>query len=220
MSADSDAFKVVQTLGLTPGEEQYLLAVARGEGFYGLGWSNPTANTIAESAQFGIDPKAGVGSNNWGAEQGSGSAGSFQHIDHHANGSPYVGTFKRHKTPAEGAASVARILLKTNVREAIAKGDMRAAVFAQHANKYFELDPEKYLSGVKRNYDALTANLKWPVLLSIGGTAVTPPLAPGDSGYPPPLQSAQLELPSTSSPLPEAGFVRGQRFSVPGIQDE
>jgi hypothetical protein len=182
MSADSNALRTVQSLpGLTPPEQQYLLTVARGEGFYGLGWGNPSAKTIAESEQFGIDPRAGVGSNNWGAEQGTGSAGSFPHIDHHADGSAYVGKFKKHLTPTEGAASVARVLLKPNVKAAVNAGDIKAAVEAQHANGYFELAVEEYLKAVKRNYDALTKNLNWPALLSgIKGTIANPPLvSPG-----------------------------------------
>lgn len=223
MSADADALKVVQTIpGLTAGEQQYLLAVARGEGFYGLGWGNPSGQTIAESLKFGIDPKAGVGSNNWGAEQGSGSAGSFPHIDHHAAGPPkfgaaYVGQFKKHLTPTEGAASIARILLKPNVKAAIATGSLKAAVDAQHANRYFELAPDKYLAGVKRNYEALTANLKWPVLLQ--ETIASPPLVPDSPGSQPsePEHSSSGPCPQ---PEPEGGFARGQEYSVPGIEDE
>ena len=208
MSADSDAFQTVQQLGLSPIEEQHLMSVARGEGFYGLGWGNPNQRTIDLSAQFGIDPRAGVGSNNWGAEQGSGSAGSFPHIDHRSDGSPYVGNYKRHNTPAEGAASVARILLKPNVKLALKEGfypgpttpdtpskkkyftakqqfagktlsPLQAAVFTQHDNGYFELSPFEYEKAVRRNYDALTVNLKWPqILLSAPrGMVDTTPLA-------------------------------------------
>src|SRR4051812_41726402 len=132
MSADSDALRTVQQLGLTPVEEQYLLTVARGEGFYGLGWGNPSAKTIQESADFGIDPRAGVGSNNWGAEQGSGSAGFFMHVDHHGDGTPYIEKYKRHNTPQEGAASVARILLKSNVRNALKTGFYPGAILPKN----------------------------------------------------------------------------------------
>ncbi len=230
MTADSNAFQTVSQLpGLTAEERQYLLAVARGEGFYGLGWGNPSAQTIAESMKFGIDPRAGVGSNNWGAEQGSGSAGSFQHVDHHADGSAYVSPYKRHATAAEGAASVARILLKANVKNALNTGfypgpppltgkptpaairnfeirkqsagqqigPLKAAVFSQQDNGYFELNPNKYLEAVTRNYDALTANLKWPALLSgLKETAAEAPLA--GSGSP----SSDSE--STSSGVPSS----------------
>jgi hypothetical protein len=215
MSADSDAFEAVQKLpGLTPGEQQYLLTVARGEGFYGLGWT-AKGDTIRLSEQFGIDPNAGVGSNNWGAEQGSGSAGSFPHVDHgwmkpNEAGEPtrehwregdtgprvwgpYVGQYKKHRTPAEGAASVARILLKSNVKAAIAAGDLRGAVFAQKANRYFELSPEAYLTSVKRNYGILTQNLNWPVLLA------DPPTLPGMIANPPLAGSLSPDSPLRSS---------------------
>lgn len=198
MSADSDAFQTVKQLGLSPQEEQYLLTVARGEGFYGLGWGN-NPKTLALSEEMGVDGKAGVGSHNWGAIQGTGPAGSFPHIDHHADGSPYIGKYRKYNTSAEGAADMARILLKPNVKASLALGDLRGAVFAQHANRYFELAPEKYLTAVKRNYGILTERLKWPVLLSdppptipaVGMIAATPlvgcpssELRPESSGEP------------------------------------
>jgi hypothetical protein len=123
MSADSDAFQTVKLLpGLTPTEQQYLLSVARGEGFYGLGWGNPGPATIKLSEEFGIDPRAGAGSNNWGAEQGKGSAGSFPHVDHDSSGKPFVAQYRKHKTAVEGAASVARVLLKDNLKAALNTG--------------------------------------------------------------------------------------------------
>lgn len=206
MTADSDAFQTVQQLpGLSALEQHYLMPVARGEGFYGLGWGNPNKFTVEQSAKFGIDPRAGVGSNNWGAEQGQGSAGSFPHVDTHADGSPYVEQYKRHRTPAEGAASVARILLKPNLREALKTGvyvgkrhpelngkqlgRLKAAVYTQHDNRYFELAPEKYLAAVTRNYAILTKNLGWqPILLDPPSIATAPetiatlPLLVGPSG--------------------------------------
>lgn len=184
MSADSDAAQTVSLLpGLTPGEQQYLVTVARGEGFYGLGWGSPSAKTITDSATLGIDPKAGVGSNNWGAVQGSGNAGSFPHVDYHANGQMYLGTFKKYAAPTDGAADVAKVLLKANVRAAIAQGDLHGAVYAQHANKYFELAPDKYLAAVKKNYDILTQSLKWPTLLEVKSTLETIATSPLVSGF-------------------------------------
>lgn len=224
MAADLDALKTVLTLpGLTEEDRQYLLTVSRGEGFYGLGWGNPNSVTVAESAKFGIDPRAGVGSNNWGAEQGSGSAGSFPHVDFgwmvpDENGKPtqqhwsgkgpkvwgsYVGRYKKHATPTEGAAGVARVLLKPNVREALQTGvrngqqvgRLRAAVMAQHDNHYFELNPESYLNAVTRNYSLLTAKLNWkPVLTETKVDNSSPPLVAGPAS----VSSAPL-LPSSGS---------------------
>ncbi len=60
---------------------------------------------------------------------------------------------------------MARNLLKPNVRLALSMGDLHGAVFAQHANRYFELAPERYYAAVVRNYNALRAALNWPNLL-------------------------------------------------------
>lgn len=229
MSADTDAFKTVQSLPLTDAERQYLLTVARGEGFYGLGWGNNPA-TLKKSEEMGIDGKAGVGSNNWGAVQGIGNAGSFPHVDYHSDGSPYIGNYRKYKTSADGAADMARILLKPNLKAALNSGiyigpkklpdetplsgmnlgPLKAAVYTQHDNRYFELNPDKYLSAVSKNYEKLTAALQWPRLLDKKESAV--PLAGSPS-----LESSGE---SSGSPLPEAGFLRGQKYSVPGIQDE
>lgn len=190
MSTASNALLVVQSIpGLTPAEQQYLLTVTMGEGGWGTGWGNPSAQTIAESAQFGIDPLAGVGSNNWGAdqEQGDATPPTFPHIDHDKHGKAYVGHFARYTTPQKSAAKIAAILLKPNVRAAVNAGDMRSAVYAQHANGYFELNPEEYLKIVSKNYKILTNSLKWPpLLLQVPGGDPPPPLPPGsqssDSG--------------------------------------
>lgn len=200
MSADSDALAAVKALpGLTEGEQQYLLTVARGEGFYGLGWDNPNPKTVSESAQFGLTGHEGKGSRNWGAVQGAGSAGSFFHVDHHADGTVYKGTFKKYGSDTEAAADVARILLKPNVKAAIATGSLRAAVFAQHDNKYFELNPEAYLSSVAANYSILTKSIGWnPLLKNTPKNPLSP--AEGEPAVSPPPQSG---LPSSSqAPAP------------------
>lgn len=161
--SDLFALSVAQKAGgnLTEAEKQYALTVARGEGFYGMGWKG-----------------AGKGSNNWGAVQGTGSAGFFEHIDHHADGKAYTGKFKRYKTPEEGFADMARILFNggkrgpvgaAEIKGALKRGSLKDAVFAQHKNGYFELDPNKYLQAVLRNYGTLSANLRWPELLSVDG---------------------------------------------------
>lgn len=248
MSADSDAFKTVQQLpGLSPLEQHYLMPVARGEGFYGLGWGNPSQFTIEQSAKFGVDPRAGVGSNNWGAEQGQGANGSFPHVDTHRDGTPYVANYKRNLTPADGAASIARTLLKPNVREALKTGvykgiihpeagrqqfnhpelegkqlgRLKAAVYTQHNNRYFELSPENYLDAVTRNYAAIVKNLGLePLLLSPVPSEIVEaiPLSDGSLGSGLPDISSG-EPSSLLTEVPEAGFLRNQEFSVPGIQD-
>lgn len=154
---DANAYRTVQQIaGLTEPERQYLLAVARGEGYYGLGWSAGN----------------GKGSHNWGAVQGSGSAGSFQHLDHHADGTPYTTAFKAYRTDAEGASDMARILLKPNVKAILNKnGSLHDAVYQQHANGYFELAPDKYLAAVSRNYGSI-AGMFQKAYLSEQGKAV------------------------------------------------
>jgi len=175
-SAGTDAWAYAVSKKAAPDmpehERQYVLTVARGEGFYGKGW-NPKPHPLLPVP----DPGAKT-SNNWGAVQGSGSAGSFKHIDHHADGSPYVGNYKRYLTPEEGFLSMAGILLKGGKRgkvgaeeivNALKKGSLHDAVYAQHANGYFELKPSKYLEAVSRNYNQLTSNLEWQDLLSETG---------------------------------------------------
>lgn len=181
--ADVAAYAVAKRAApnMPEAQRQYVLTVARGEGGYGNGWSNPSAKTIELSKRFGLTGFEGKGSNNWGAEQGSGDAGSFKHVDTHADGTPYVGTYKRWSTPEQGFLSVAKTILNggkrgdagsKEIQAAIARGDLKAAVFAQHANGYFELDPAKYLEAVERNYAALTSATGWSALLvgaAVGG---------------------------------------------------
>lgn len=170
MSADTTARMVIEQIPNLPEfARQYMQAVARGEGFYGLGWATPSAQTIKLSHSKGLTGLEGAGSNNWGADQGQGTAGSFPHIDFHADGSLYVGQYARYNTALEGASRYGRILLKPNVLEALKRGSLREAVFAQHANRYFELDPEKYLQAVKANYAKVIANTGLrPVLSEYG----------------------------------------------------
>jgi hypothetical protein len=157
--ADLNAYKVAKRAGAgkyTEAEIQYTLAVARGEGYYGLGW---------KAGQ-------GAGSHNWGAVQGQGPAGSFMHLDHHADGTPYHSPFKAYNSDEEGFLDMARILLKPNVRNILnGTGSLRDAVYAQHSNRYFELAPEKYLSAVVKNYGKLAdAGVFKPVLSETGNS--------------------------------------------------
>jgi len=193
--ADIAAYTVAKnanaTLGLTENEIQYVLAVARGEGFYGNGWS-PSASTIALSQKHGLTGYEGVGSNNWGAEQGSGDAGNFPHVDHHADGSSYVGNYRKWSTPEKGYTSIAKTVLSglkrgtagaTEIRAAINKGNLHDAVYAQRANGYFELAADKYLAAVIKNYNAIGNAVGWPKLLSESGiTPVVATIATGGVG--------------------------------------
>jgi hypothetical protein len=164
---DIDAYNIAVSAApdMPEAERQYALTVARGESGYG-NW-NPSAKTIEISQQFGLTGFEGVGSNNWGAVQGSGSAGSFPHVDHHADGKPYVGKYQKNLTPEEGFLRTARVLYgggkrgaagAQELKDALNRGSLRDAVFAQHANGYFELNPERYLEAVTKNYEKLVTN--------------------------------------------------------------
>jgi peptidoglycan hydrolase-like protein with peptidoglycan-binding domain len=166
---------------LTERELQYVLTVARGEGFYGLGWANPSEKTIIASQRHGLTGYEGKDSKNWGAEQGTGSAGSFMHVDYRADGSEYVGKYKRWNTDEEGFNSMKRIILggglrkaagAAEIKKAINEGNLSAAVAAQRANGYFELALDKYLAAVTRNYDILSANIGWKKVLTPKGSTI------------------------------------------------
>ena len=182
-NADNRAYEIAKAANpnLTEKERQYVLTVARGEGFYGSGWGNVSAAQKEVASKFGITGLEGVGSNNWGAVQGSGNAGSFPHVDYDANGKPYLGKFRRYATPEDGFNDMARVILgggkrgaagSAAIKAAISKGSLKDAVYAQHANGYFELAPEKYLAAVKRNYDILSVNTEWKRLLSENGSTI------------------------------------------------
>lgn len=193
--ADVAAYAIAKsanaTLGLTEAEIQYVLAVARGEGFYGNGWGGQSAQTKTEAEAHGLTGLEGVGSNNWGAEQGSGDAGSFPHIDHHADGSVYVGNYKKWSSPEKGYTSIAKTVLSglkrgatgaAEIRAAINKGNLHDAVYAQRANGYFELAADKYLSHVIANYNSIADATGWPRLLSELGITPAVAVAAGGAG--------------------------------------
>lgn len=184
-AADAKAYAVAKKaapkLNMTEKEIQYVVSVARGEGHYGSGWANPSPKTQELSARYGLTGFEGKDSNNWGAVQGTGNAGSFPHVDTHADGTPYVSNYKRYATPEDGFLDMARIILNggkrgaagaAEIKAAIAQGNLRKAVFAQHSNGYFELNPESYLSAVLRNYNGIMAGVKWPKVLAENGITV------------------------------------------------
>jgi hypothetical protein len=189
---DVTAYAVAKRAAPTMPEAQlqYAVTVSRGEGGFGAGWSNPPRDPVALAfaKANGLTGTEGAGSNNWGAEQGAGDAGSFKHVDfgwRNPDGTPwngkgprvwlpYIGTYKRHSTPEKGFLSVAKTILgggkrgavgAKEIQDAIGRGDLKAAVYAQHANGYFELNPADYLKAVERNYADLTAAIGWRALL-------------------------------------------------------
>jgi hypothetical protein len=195
---DVNAYAVAKRAAPTmpEAELQYALAVARGEGRFGLGWGNPPKDPVALAfaKSKGLTGTEGAGSNNWGAEMGQGDAGSFKHVDfgwRNPDGTawngkgpkvwlPYIGTYRRHSTPEKGFLSVAKTLFgggkrgavgAAALKDAVKKGDLKEAVYAQHANGYFELAPSQYLTAVLRNYADLTQATGWKALLTGGGSS-------------------------------------------------
>jgi hypothetical protein len=69
----------------------------------------------------------------------------------------YVANYKKYSTNADAFKDVAHTILSggtrkavgaKEIKDAIAKGNLKDAVYAQHANGYFELPPESYLTQV------------------------------------------------------------------------
>lgn len=176
-STDQWAYNVAKNAAPQDSEQlrQYVLTDARGEGFYGNGWNNVNA----AAASVGLVGNEGVGSNNWGATQGSGDAGSFPHIDYHADGTAYVGMYKKWSTPEKGFLDMRNVILgggtkgaagAAAIKAAIQKGNLHDAVYQQHANGYFELAPDKYLASMLHNYQILSVNVPgWAQVLAENG---------------------------------------------------
>ena len=121
----------------------------------------------------------GAGSNKWGAVQATDmSQPAFPHLDHHADGSPYMAAFRKYPTPEAGFKDMAFTVLKPNVVEAAERGDGTLAVHAMHDNGYFELDPAKYAAAMEKQYNAFLASTGEERLLSFDGTA---PAASGEA---------------------------------------
>jgi hypothetical protein len=95
----------------------------------------------------------------------------------------YVANYKKWSTPEKGFLDMAKVILNGGkrgavgaaaIKAAIEKGNLHDAVFAQHANGYFELAPDSYLSAVMRNYNSIIAGVGWPkVLDQFGVTAAS-----------------------------------------------
>ena len=141
---------------LSKAEQHYALIVMRHETFYGLGWD-----------------KAGAGSNNMGAVQTSSKDPNttFVHADHHEDGTQYITHFKKYASREDGMDDVIRILMKNNVKAALASGNGDDAVAEQRANHYFEANLSLYRKALVRNYDAFLKATNEPRLptFTVGG---------------------------------------------------
>jgi hypothetical protein len=108
-------------------ESLFARGVAVVETSYGEGWG-----------------EAGAGSNNWGAVSTicGGPVPQFRYRDSRYDSESrtviaYEACFKSYATPYDGAADVVRYALRDNVREAVNRGDLHAAVRGMRENKYF-----------------------------------------------------------------------------------
>jgi len=113
-NADAKAYDVWQKswkeMGLTDAEIQYVVAVAKGEVDMVLEWAHPSAKTLELSKQLDWLVTRGRNSTTGGLSS-TGSAGSFMHVDVHADGKPYKAAYRAYKTPEDGFKDMARIIL-------------------------------------------------------------------------------------------------------------
>lgn len=133
----------------------FALAVSRRETHYGDGWDF-----------------AGHGSHNWGSIiELDASRPHFSHLNNRADEKPFESMFRVYPTDEAGFKDVAFVLLKPNVREAVAAGNGTAAVAAQRDNKYFSQDLAKYTAAVEANYGDFLRATSEPRLLSFADAA-------------------------------------------------
>jgi len=136
-------------------ELQFVLTVFRHETGYSTGWP----------------PDAGAGSNNWAADTALPGQPHFDHVDTHADGTKFVSHFRVYPSPTHGMLGGAAVILKPNVRAAIARGDGSAAVQAMHDNKYFEASVPSYIQAMRNNYARLVAGAGLKPLLNFEGSS-------------------------------------------------
>lgn len=142
-----------------PTSLQAVQAIGRFEGRYGY----PSADR---------DP-AWQGSHNWGAVQEGHPTpeNSFEHTDHRADGSTYVGHFKRYASDQAGARDLLHeIWRRPGVRAALPTGSASAIAQAMSKSGYFEAGADKYASAIARHARAIAQSIGEPVRVTLGGT--------------------------------------------------
>lgn len=155
--SDSQAYELTKRASpdLTEPERHFGLQIARVETNYGNAWTGDA-----------------VGSNNWGAVQGTGPAGYFIHQDTHADGRTYTTKFKKYNSPEEGWLDVVRYALKPNVRQVLnapAHDAMKALDVMRNVNHYFELKLSSYQARVAKSYASFIKNTGLPAAMSVAG---------------------------------------------------
>lgn len=144
----TDAREIVDGLGFTPAESLFIRGVACHETNYGAGW-----------AKKGI----GVNSHNWGAITRGGSPQplDFRHddskFDHALNKQvTYTTWFRGYPGDFDGAKDLGKVLLKANVKAALAAGDLYGAVRAQGDNRYYLGIHKAFDDNVNDYYNAVS----------------------------------------------------------------
>ncbi len=178
----------------TLSEIQLAGAVARGESNYGQA---PFKNLQTGESRI---------LNNFGAVQCGARPpcpdGCFEATDHHADGTAYQGCFREYGSAAEGATHFLKVLClqhnrdedPTNVRAALASGNVDAVAHRMRASGYFEAPEEKYAAMIWNNVQAIAKNLGEPLAAFRGD-----PDEEGGSGGPLATSYSPVEPPSEPS---------------------
>jgi hypothetical protein len=159
MITHAEAKRIMDRLGWTPAESLTARAVAwlesggAPDGGYGGGWNVPCK-----------------GSNNWGAVTAgrawTGATCTYRDSrwdDELGQVVEYETAFRVYPTPEAGAADMARIVLKDNVREAIRRGDLRGVSRAMRDNAYYigtvpyEQAIDRHAARMRQAVDSITA---------------------------------------------------------------
>jgi hypothetical protein len=147
------AKEIVDSHGLSPAEGLFVRGVAWHETNYGQGWK----------------PGEGAGSHNMGAiTDPSPDELSFKHVDSRFDAKKgklveYVTWFKGYEDDDAGFRDLEKTVLKDNVKEALAAGDVSTAVEAMYDNGYYKgVHPDRegniadYQNAVSRAMSAIT----------------------------------------------------------------
>jgi hypothetical protein len=157
---------IVDSHGLTPNESLFVRAVAWHETNYGMGWKTGE----------------GAGSHNMGAiTDPTPDELSFKHVDSRFDPKQgklvqYTTWFKGYVDDDAGFRDLERTVLKDNVKEALASGDVTGAVEGMYDNGYFKgVHPDResnladYQNAVSRALSAITGATGEAPIVPLGG---------------------------------------------------
>lgn len=192
------AKQMVDGLGVTPAESLYMRAVSWHETNYGSGWKPPGDKSNNMGAIIAPHPDAlSFTYQDSKFDAGTGGAKS------------YVAYFAGYPTPLAGMTALRDTLLKSNVKAALARGDLYGAVGAQYMNGYFmglhsHTTPEGNRANIDDYYAALSSALR-QIYSATGEAAVLVPKARGEE---PKTPVASVPV-SSSSPSALPALSRG-----------